>query len=70
MVRTARLFGGDVEWSTLAEGSRPDADCHVELAKANAEQVVQICRLVEELGFEIATPVEAPAAGGAHQVRF
>lgn len=44
-----------------------------ELAKSNADQVAKIRRLVEELGFDIATPAEARerlALKGAHQVRF
>ena len=31
------------------------------LAKSNAEQVAKIRRIIEELGFEIATPTEARA---------
>ena len=34
------------------------------LAKSNAEQVAKIRRIVEELGFEVATPAEARADAG------
>jgi uncharacterized protein (DUF849 family) len=43
------------------------------LAKSNAEQVTKIRRIVEDLGFEIATPAEARAAlglKGADRVKF
>ena len=44
-----------------------------QLAKSNAEQVAKARRLVEESGFDIATPNEARAAlalKGADQVAF
>jgi uncharacterized protein (DUF849 family) len=34
------------------------------LAKSNAEQVAKIRRLIEELGYEVATPTEARAMLG------
>jgi 3,5-dioxohexanoate:acetyl-CoA acetone transferase len=43
------------------------------LAKSNAEQVAKIRRIVEELGFEVATPAEARATlglKGADRVKF
>ncbi len=43
------------------------------LAKSNAEQVAKIRRIVEELGYEIATPAEARATlrlKGADRVKF
>jgi uncharacterized protein (DUF849 family) len=43
------------------------------LAKSNAEQVAKIRRIVEELGFEVATPAEACATlglKGADRVKF
>ena len=43
------------------------------LAKSNAEQVAKIRRIVEELGYEIATPNEARATlglKGADRVNF
>jgi uncharacterized protein (DUF849 family) len=43
------------------------------LAKSNAEQVAKIRRIVEELGFEVATPAEARATlglKGADRVNF
>ena len=43
------------------------------LAKSNAEQVAKIRRIVEELGYEIATPAEARALlglKGADLVKF
>ena len=43
------------------------------LAKSNAEQVAKIRRIVEELGYEIATPAEVRAKlrlGGADRVKF
>jgi uncharacterized protein (DUF849 family) len=43
------------------------------LAKSSAEQVIKIRRIVEELGFEIATPAEAREAlalKGADRVGF
>jgi uncharacterized protein (DUF849 family) len=43
------------------------------LAKSNAEQVAKIRRIVEDLGYEIATPNEARAAlglKGADRVKF
>jgi uncharacterized protein (DUF849 family) len=43
------------------------------LASSNAEQVAKIRRIVEELGFEVATPSEARATlglKGADRVKF
>jgi uncharacterized protein (DUF849 family) len=43
------------------------------LAESNAEQVAKIRRIVEELGFEVATPAEARATlglKGADRVKF
>jgi uncharacterized protein (DUF849 family) len=43
------------------------------LAKSNAEQVTKIRRIVEDLGYEIATPAEARATlglKGADRVKF
>ena len=43
------------------------------LAKSNAEQVAKIKRVIEELGFEAATPKEARAIlglKGADRVKF
>jgi uncharacterized protein (DUF849 family) len=43
------------------------------LAKSNAEQVVKIRRIVEDLGYEIATPAEARlmlGLKGADRVKF
>ena len=43
------------------------------LAKSNAEQVAKIRRIIEDLGFEIATPAEARqmlGLKGADRVKF
>jgi uncharacterized protein (DUF849 family) len=43
------------------------------LASSNAEQVAKIRRLIEELGYQVATPAEARqmlALKGADQVKF
>ena len=43
------------------------------LAESNAEQVAKIRRIVEELGYEVATPAEARATlglKGADRVKF
>jgi uncharacterized protein (DUF849 family) len=43
------------------------------LAKSNAEQVTKIRRIIEDLGFEIATPAEARqmlGLKGADRVKF
>jgi uncharacterized protein (DUF849 family) len=74
-----RLFGGDYRWSVLAAGHVRvglEDSLYISrgvLAKSSAEQVIKIRRIVEELGFEIATPAEAREAlalKGADRVGF
>ena len=72
----------DLNWNRLAQEMTGNIRVGLEdslyigpgkLAKSNAEQVAKIRRIVEELGFEVATPAEARATlglKGADRVKF